>query len=92
MIRIEITRRLDCKTGKGRNRVNPTTVTHEPTVEEALAHVRAMRIASEEIAPGYMPMLEVRLYDNDAFLRWVAKGGPEPRPFRTLTTDEIAAL
>jgi len=94
MVRIEITRRLDCKQGKGRNRINPTTIIHEATEAEAVAEIRALRIAGDEIAPGYMPIIEAHFYDFDAFAAWVKNGGSRnpPRPFRTLSADEIASL
>lgn len=94
MIRMEITRRLDCKQGKGRTRVNPTSVSHEPTEAEAIDFIRATRDAGNRIAPGYMPIIEVRLYENDRYLSELrtCKGSDYPKPFRTLTAEEIAAL
>lgn len=75
MIRIEITRRIDAKQGRGRNRISPVIVSHEPTADEALARIAAIRDAGEALAPGYMPILGASLYDGDAFLAWVKAGG-----------------
>ena len=94
MIRIEFTRRMDCKQGKGRNRVNPNGTFNESTEADAIAALRASRDASEEIAPGYMPMIEARLYDFDIFMAWVKNGNSNnpPKPFRVLSAEELASL
>jgi hypothetical protein len=94
MIRIEIMRRLDCKQGRRRNRIDPRLIIHEENEAAAIAEIKALRIAGEEIAPGYMPMLEARLFDRDAFQAWVKSGDSKtpPKPFRTLSAAEIEAL
>ena len=61
---------------------------------DAIAALRASRDASEEIAPGYMPMIEARLYDFDIFMAWVKNGNSNnpPKPFRVLSAEELASL
>ncbi len=62
MIRIEITRRVLVKNGKGRNRINPISVVYEPTLEEAMIEVARWQEVTEDSAT--MPFAEARIYDN----------------------------
>lgn len=92
MIRVEYTRRIDCNPGRGKSRVSNTGTYNCTNGAEALVEIARSRDASEEIAPGYMPMIEIRLYDLEPYLAWVRSGGEMPKPLRVLNAAEIAAL
>jgi len=83
MIRIEITRRVLLKQGRGRNRIDPVSVLFEPTLEEALAEVARWQEVTEDSAT--MPFLEARLYNQDDFLRQLYANPERPKPFQIIT-------
>ena len=66
MIRIEISRRVLVKQGKGRHRINPVSVIFEPDLASALEEVARWQEVTEDSAT--MPFEVARLYDNAAYL------------------------
>lgn len=99
MIRIEIDTAFNCRPRKGERRAPDgsgrllkTSICRAECTKAAIAEVAAGKKAGAEIAPGYSEILAVRLYDDAAFAAWVADGGEQPQPLRTLTAEEIAAL
>jgi hypothetical protein len=93
MIRAYVERRMDCKQGKGRNKINPNYwVNGNETIDEVKAEIKAIHASGEEIAPGYMPIIKVSLYDGDAYHQWCRNGGDMPAPLLVLNQDEVAAL
>ena len=62
MIRIEITRRILVKNGKGRNRINPISVVYESDLADALAEVARWQEVTEDSET--MPFVQARIYDN----------------------------
>ena len=86
MIRIEITRRVLVKQGKGRNRINPVSVIFEPDLASALEEVARWQEVTEDSAT--MPFEVARLYDNDAYmdhLRQTTSATFNPEPLRVIT-------
>ena len=87
MIRIEITRRVLVKQGKGRNHINPVSVIFEPDLESALEEVARWQEVTEDSAT--MPFEVARLYDNDAYLvhlRRTTSVTFNPEPLRVITS------
>jgi hypothetical protein len=87
MIRIEITRKVLVKQGKGRNKINPVSVIFETTLDEALVEVSRWQEVNEDTAT--MPFQSAVLYDDEIFrdyLRsWSSKDGPfDPTPLRVI--------
>ncbi len=85
MIRIEITRRVLVKQGKGRNRINPVSVIFEPDLESALEEVARWQEVTEDSKT--MPFEVARLYDNATYVAHLYATSPDsfnPEPLKVI--------
>lgn len=90
MIRYHAVREISAhlKKARGRNRVSPISVGFEGTTAEAIDFCVATAKAGEEMAPGYMPLIRIELFDKDAF----SADPLNAKPLRTVEGEELEAL
>jgi hypothetical protein len=89
MIRAIATRRIDCKQSASRSRkVSPTFSITCDTIDEAVAEFRLMAQGTAEMAPGYMPMTEIKFYSLGEFQADPLKAVP----LLTLTGSALAGV
>lgn len=89
MIRAILTRRIDCKQSASRSRkVSPTFQITCDTIDEAISEIRIMAEGTSELAPGYMPITEIKFYTLEDFRADPIKAVP----LLTLTGGALAGV